>query len=193
MGVRIFFPRSTETRNMLTLNLTSTQPQDMYTGLEQYSLLIELYVHYACLIFSMQVPASLHARPILVQLDLFPVRSKKYLSARSHELLLEIGLPRLRMSRSFLQDLSRAVSRFSRGQLQEVTVSTFLIQLGQMWEGPPVRLDIYSISLFLEGSVEDTPGFSTGSVRTIPRERPSTMMERRACVCEARASHSFRK
>ena len=28
---------------------------------------------------------------------------------------LEIGLPRLRMSRSFLQDLSRAVSRFSRG------------------------------------------------------------------------------
>ena len=38
----------------------------------------------------------------------------------------------------------------------------------------PVRLDIYSISLFLEGGVEDTPGFGIGSVRTIPRERPST-------------------
>jgi len=62
-----------------------------------------------------------------------------------------------------------------------------------MWGGPPVRLDIYSISLFLEGSVEDTPGFGIGSVRTIPRERPSTMMERRECVCEARASHSFRQ
>ena len=29
--------------------------------------------------------------------------------------MLEIGLPRLRISRSFLQDLSRAVSRFARG------------------------------------------------------------------------------
>ena len=29
--------------------------------------------------------------------------------------MLEIGLPRLRVNRSFLQDLSRAVSRFSRG------------------------------------------------------------------------------
>ena len=29
--------------------------------------------------------------------------------------MLEFGLPRLRMSRNFLQDLSRAVSRFSRG------------------------------------------------------------------------------
>ena len=29
--------------------------------------------------------------------------------------MLEIGLPRLRMSQSFLQDISRAVSRFSRG------------------------------------------------------------------------------
>ena len=29
--------------------------------------------------------------------------------------MFEIGLPRLRMSRSFLQDLSRAVSRFARG------------------------------------------------------------------------------
>ena len=28
--------------------------------------------------------------------------------------MLELGLPRLRMNRSFLQDLSRAVSRFSR-------------------------------------------------------------------------------
>ena len=45
--------------------------------------------------------------------------------------------------------------------------------------GPPVRLDIYSISLYLEGSVEDTPGFGIGSVRTIPRELPSTMMGRR--------------
>ena len=60
-----------------------------------------------------------------------------------------------------------------------------------MWGGSPVRLDIYSIALFLEGSVEDTPGFGIGSVRTIPRERPSTMMERRACVWGARASHSF--
>ena len=39
--------------------------------------------------------------------------------------MLEIGLPRLRMSRSFLQDLSRAVSRFSRAQLQEITASAF--------------------------------------------------------------------
>ena len=61
----------------------------------------------------------------------------------------------------------------------------------QMWGGPGVRVDIYSISLFLEGSVEDTPGFGIGSVRTIPRERPSMMTERRECVCEARASHSF--
>ena len=53
----------------------------------------------------------------------------------------------------------------------------------KMWGGPPVRLDIYSISLFLEASVEDTPGFGIGSVQTIPRERPSTMMERRASVC----------
>ena len=30
--------------------------------------------------------------------------------------------------------------------------------------------------------MEDTPGFVIGSVRTIPRERPSTMMERRVCV-----------
>ena len=29
--------------------------------------------------------------------------------------MVEIGLPRVRMSRSFLQDLSRVVSRFSRG------------------------------------------------------------------------------
>ena len=29
--------------------------------------------------------------------------------------MLEIGLPRLRMSRNFLLDLARAVSRFSRG------------------------------------------------------------------------------
>ena len=52
-----------------------------------------------------------------------------------------------------------------------------------MWGGPPVRLDICNISLFLEGSVEDTPGFGIGSVRMIPRERPSTMVERRDCVC----------
>ena len=42
---------------------------------------------------------------------------KKYPSVRSHEFsseMLDIGLAR-RMSRSFLQDLSRAVSRFSRG------------------------------------------------------------------------------
>ena len=46
--------------------------------------------------------------------------------------------------------------------------------------GPPVRLDAYSISLFLEGSVEETPDFGIGSLRTIPRERPSTMMRRRS-------------
>ena len=51
-----------------------------------------------------------------------------------------------------------------------------------MWGGPPVRLDIYGISLFLEGSVEDAPGFGIGSVRTVTRERPSTMMERRVFV-----------
>ena len=38
----------------------------------------------------------------------------------------------------------------------------------QMWGGPLVRFDIYNrISLFLEGSLEDTPGFGIGSVRTI--------------------------
>ena len=63
----------------------------------------------------------------------------------------------------------------------------------QMWGRPPVRLDIYSISLFLEGSTEDTPGFGIGSVWTIQRERLSTMMEKRECVCEARASHSYRQ
>ena len=35
------------------------------------------------------------------------------------------------MSRSFLQDLSRAFSRFSGAQLQEIAVSTYSIQLGQ--------------------------------------------------------------
>ena len=53
----------------------------------------------------------------------------------------------------------------------------------QMWGGPQVRLDMYSISLFLRGSVEDTPGFGIGSVPTISRERPSTTMERRLFVC----------
>ena len=46
--------------------------------------------------------------------------------------MLENGLPRLRMSRSFIQDLPRAVFRFSRAQLQKITVSTFSIQLGQI-------------------------------------------------------------
>ena len=55
----------------------------------------------------------------------------------------------------------------------------------------PVRLDIYNICPFLEGGVEGTLGFGLGSVSTIPRERPSSMVERRECVCEARASHSF--
>ena len=60
-----------------------------------------------------------------MQLDLQSV--EKYLSVRS-----QIGLPRLRMSRSFLQDVSRAASRFSEVQLQEITVRTFSIQLGQI-------------------------------------------------------------
>ena len=102
---------------------------------------------------------------LFMQLDLQSVE-KKYLSVRSHELLppkmLEIGLPRLRMSRSFLQDLSRAVSCFSRGAVavnhrqrfsiqlgqkrlqscigskktQEITVSTFSIQPGQIQSIP---------------------------------------------------------
>ena len=50
-----------------------------------------------------------------------------------------------------------------------------------VWGVPSVRLDMYSISLFLGGSVEGTPGFGIGSIRTIPRERPTTMMERREC------------
>ena len=33
--------------------------------------------------------------------------------------MLEIGLPRVRMTRGFLQDVSRAVSRFSRGPFAE--------------------------------------------------------------------------
>ena len=53
-----------------------------------------------------------------------------------------------------------------------------LLCIDMLWGGPPPK---------------DTPGFGIGSVRTIPRERPSTMMERRECVCEARASHSFRQ
>ena len=55
----------------------------------------------------------------------------------------------------------------------------------------PVRLDIYNICPFLEGGVEGTLGFGLGSVSTIPRERPSSMVERRECVCEARAAHSL--
>ena len=31
--------------------------------------------------------------------------------------------------------------------------------------------------------MEDTPGFGTGSVRSIRRERLSTMMERGVCMC----------
>ena len=60
-----------------------------------------------------------------------------------------------------------------------------------MWRGPPIRLDIYSISLFLEGSVEDTPGFGIGSVRTIPRALPSTMMGMRRECGERALSPSF--
>ena len=45
--------------------------------------------------------------------------------------------------------------------------------------GLPVRLNIYIISLFLDGSVEDTPGFGIGSVQPAPRERPPTMIGRR--------------
>ena len=56
-------------------------------------------------------------RPFLMQLDLQSVKKVPFSTfawavARK---MLEIGLPGLKMSRSFLQDLSRAVSRFSRG------------------------------------------------------------------------------
>ena len=44
------------------------------------------------------------------------------------------------------------------------------------------RTNAFTNSLFLEGSVEDTPGFGEGSVRTIPQERPSTTMERIVCA-----------
>ena len=44
----------------------------------------------------------------------------------------KICLPRLRMGRSVLQDLSRAVSRFSRGPVAGNDVITFSTQLGQI-------------------------------------------------------------
>ena len=46
--------------------------------------------------------------------------------------MLEIGHPRLKTSRGFLQDLFRAVPRSRGAQLQKITVSTLSIQLGQM-------------------------------------------------------------
>ena len=79
-----------------------------------------------------------------------------------------------------------------REETRNATGASLNYRRRQIWGGPPDRLDIYSSSLFLEDSVENTPGFGIGSARTTPRERPSTMMERTECVCEARASHSFR-
>ena len=46
--------------------------------------------------------------------------------------MLEIGLPRLRMSWRFLQDLSRVFHASPGAQLQEITVSVYSIQLGQL-------------------------------------------------------------
>ena len=56
-------------------------------------------------------------RPILMQLDLQSVEKAPFstFAWAFAPKMLEIGLPRLRMSWSFLQDLSKAVSRFSRG------------------------------------------------------------------------------
>ena len=68
-----------------------------------------------------------------------------------------------------------------REETRNATGASLNYRRRQMWQGPPVRLDIYSISLFLEGSVEDTPGLGIGSVRTIQRKRPPMMMEKRAC------------
>ena len=51
-----------------------------------------------------------------MQLDLQSVEKYlQYVRMSVCPKMLEVGLPPLRMSRSFLQDLSRAVSRFSRG------------------------------------------------------------------------------
>ena len=80
------------------------------------------------------VIGSVVMRPIITQLDLQSVQKVPFgtFAWAFAPNTLEIGPPRLRMTWSFLQDLSRAVSRFSRAQWQEITVSTFSIQLVQI-------------------------------------------------------------
>ena len=82
-------------------------------------------------------------RPILMQLDSQSVEKVPFSTfVRAFAPKIKgIGLSRLRMSRSFLQDLSRVVSRSPGAQLQEITVRTFSIQLGQ------IRLQLYPIGL----------------------------------------------
>ena len=74
---------------------------------------------------------------------------KKYLSVRSHELLPRNlrSPPRLSMSRNFLQDLSRAFSRFSGTQLQEIAVETWSI-LGDNDYNPRSKRNFCCLLLF---------------------------------------------
>ena len=53
-----------------------------------------------------------------------------------------------------------------------------ILQIWYEFCGEDSRFDSTSTAFpfFLEGSVEETPGFGIGPVPTIPRERPSTMM-----------------
>ena len=69
-----------------------------------------------------------YVRPILTQMDLQAVE-KILFSTFAWALapkMLELCLPRLRMSRSFLQDLSGAASRFSRGPVGSKLIWTKL-------------------------------------------------------------------
>ena len=80
-------------------------------------------------------------RPILMQLDLQSLEKVPF-STFTWDFapkMLEIDLPRLRMTWSFLQDLSRSVEAASPGtQLLEITVSIFSIQLGQIRLQSPI-------------------------------------------------------
>ena len=58
------------------------------------------------------------------------VPSSRFAGAFVAPKMLEIGLPRLRMSRRFVQNLSRAVSRFSRGPVARNHRQHFLNQTG---------------------------------------------------------------
>ena len=77
-------------------------------------------------------PLTCHLRPIIMQLDLQSVEKVPFstFAWTFAPKILEIGLLRLRMTWSFRQYLSGAVSRFSGGPVaKKITVSAFSIQL----------------------------------------------------------------